>query len=172
MANKTRGSRRGRKHTHFQVLPVDETLVLSTLADNGISTAAMQVLTQDYDIISADIICDITGLTEGDGPIEVGWAQSELTGAEILEYLDAAPTSQVDVPAIEHAKRRVRSLGSFSGSVGAESLNDGKAIRSRMFIHVPDGEELADFWVVNRSGSPLTTGAEVHFQGKLFGNWK
>ncbi len=169
MAKHRRGNRR---HKHFQVLPIDESIVLSTLADNGISTAAMQVLSQDFDIISADILCDITGLTEGDGPIEVGWAQSELTGAEILEYLDASPVSDVDVPAIEHAKRRVRSLGVFSGSVGAESLNDGKPIRSRMFIHVPDGEELADVWIVNRSGGPLTTGAVVHFQGKLYGNWK
>ncbi len=169
---KTAKKRSRRRSANFGVLPFDETLVLSTLADNAITTAALQVLTQDFDVRSIDALCTIDGVTLGDGPLQVGWAQSNLIGAEIVEYLDAAPTSQTDVPAIEHAKRRVRSLGAFRGSAGSETLNDGKPIRSRMFIRVPDGDAVADMWLVNRSGAALQTGAIVHFQGKIYGHWK
>ncbi len=166
--------RRSRRYVRKQrpvYLPFDAVIPLSTLADNGILTQALQTLTQDFDIHGMRASVSITGAIAGEGPIEVGWAQSELTGVQILANRDAQPTSQWDVLANEQSRRKVRVFGTSSGAAN-DSLNDGKMIWKKMFLRIPSGKALADVWAINRSGGALNTGQEIHFQGHVVGAWK
>jgi len=165
---KRRRARRNRRD--FAVMKFDAVIPMSTAADNAILTQALQTLAQDFDVKSIDVMVSLTDLTAGEGPIEVGWAQSVLTGTQILECLDAQPTSQLDVTANEQQKRRVRAFGLLSEANG--ELNEGRPFRSRMSLHCPNGVALADVWAVNRGGAQLTTGAQLHFHGNLYGHWK
>ncbi len=163
--------RRYRSKLRLVYLPFEGEIALGTSLNDAILMLAAQTLLQDFHIYGVKLICTIDGLTQNEGPIEVGWADSELIGAEILEKLDASPTSQTDIPAVEHARRRVRKLGQFSGNP-SEKLADGVAIWSKMWVPVNDGQALIDVWVVNRSGAQLTTGAVVNFSGYIVGRWK
>ncbi len=153
-------------------LPFDKTIVLSTGADNAVQVQALQTLAQDFEVYGIRAMITSAGTTAGEAPIEIGWCQSQLTGAEIVEQRDAAPTSQWDVTANEQSKRKVRVFGTTSGLAGGDSLNNGKYIWRRMFLRVPAGQVVADLWEINRSGAQLTTGQSIHFQGDIVGRWR
>ncbi len=165
-----RRRRRGTKNLRMVWLPFNETIALGTLADNTVSTAALQTLQQNFVVYGIRATVSFTDATQGEGPIEVGWCQSQLTGTQILANRDAAPTSQYDVLANEQARRKVRVFGKSSGNPD-DVLNDGKDIWKRMFLKVPNGQAIADLWVLNRSGAALTTGQLVHFDGLVQGRW-
>ncbi len=167
-AAKRRTPRRRRRSVY---LPFDIEIALGTLANDGVSTSALQTLTQDFDIYGVRASVTITGATQGEGPIETGWCQSELTGTQIVANRDASPTSQWDVLANEQSKRKVRVFGSSSGNP-SDSLNDGKMIWKKMFLRIPSGKALCDLWIINRSGAALTTGQVIHMQGHVVGAWK
>ncbi len=167
MAAKRRRASRGR----LVYLPFDESITLGTLVANGISTNALQTLTQDFDIVGVKATVSFTDVTQGEGPLEVGWAQSELTGVQIVANRDASPTSQWDVLANEQSKRKVRVFGKSAGTTD-ESLNNGLAVWRKMFLRIPSGKALCDLWIINRSGATLTTGAIVNLQGSVVGCWK
>jgi len=152
-------------------LPFDVSIALGTSVDNAILTQALQTLTQDFDIYGVKAAVSFTGATPGEGPIEAGWNQSELTGVQIVANRDASPTSQWDVLANEQSKRKVRVFGTSSGDAN-DSLNDGMPVWKKMFLRIPSGKALADVYVINRTGATLTTGQVVHFQGHVVGRWK
>lgn len=165
-------ARKSAKHGRLKrkpvtIWPIDEAISLGTSADNVILTSALQTLTQDIEVYGVDLEVHVQGMADDDGPVDCGWAREELTGAEIVENRDAQPTSEHDIPATEHVKRKVRSLGMLT----AEEPRLKKK-RSRMFLRIPAGKAIADVWVINRSGSNFTAGATVHFQGHAYGRWK
>lgn len=165
---------RRKKNRNFTALKQSTNIVLGTLADDTIVKADGPTLTQDFDVISTEVSFAIREGTAGQGPLEVGLAQSDLTVAEILECLVAEPTSQTDVPAIEHTKRKVRLYGAYRdiGDAQGNLLNDGRPIRKKMFVPVNDGQGMPAVWARNRSGAPLTTGAILECQITSFGYWK
>jgi len=169
MAAKRRRRRRVVVRTVY--LPFDITIVLTNLVDNGSAATALQTLTQDFDIYGIRCTVSFTDAVAGEGPIEAGWAQAELTAAQIVENRDASPTSQWDVTANEQSKRKVRVFGKSSGDANS-ILNDGEPIWRKMFLKIPAGKPLADLWIINRSGAQLTTGQLVHFQGAVLGRWR
>ncbi len=173
MANKPYGRGRGRHQSRGRLvyLPFDTEAVLGTLADNGISTSALQVLAQDFEVVGVKATVTFSDVTAGDGPLEVGWSQSQLTGVQVVANRDASPTSQWDVLAAEQSRRKVRVFGTSSGAAN-ESLNDGKPMWRRMYLRVPAGQALCDIWIINRSGAALQTGALVHSQGEVVGRWR
>ncbi len=172
MVRKGTARRRRRGTTQIMVyLPFDVSIALGTSADNAILTQALQTLTQDFDIYGVKAAVTFTGATAGEGPIEVGWNQSELTGVQIVANRDASPTSQWDVLANEQSKRKVRVFGTSSGLTN-DSINDGKVVWKKMFLRIPSGKALADIYAINRSGAQLTTGQVVHAQGHVVGRWK
>jgi len=151
-------------------LPFNVDINLGTMTDNQLIPEGLQTLTQDFDVVGVKAAVSFTGVTAGEGPIEAGWNQAELTGAQVIEQRDASPTSQWDVLANEQSKRKVRMFGTSSGL--NDSLNDGKPIWRKMFLRVPAGKTLCDLYVLNRSGATLTTGQVAHFQGAVVGYWK
>ncbi len=160
-----------RRRQSLQPVKFETAIALSTLANDTVITAGAVTLNQDFDVISTDMTISIAGLTVGEGPIDVGLADSVYTVAEIREWIDASPTQQYGAEA-EQSKRRCRLFGTFSGASASETLNDGKPIRKKMFIRGISGDGLADFWANNNSGATLTTGAVVSIQGTHWGRWK
>ncbi len=161
----------GRRSKKFFAYPIENSLALITLA-NGVALAGNLTalgVTKAY-CISADLSWSIDDLTPGEGPLEVGLSTSDLTVTEIIEKLDAKPTSQSDIIAIERSRRPVRNSGRFSGQPANESLNDGLAIRTPLRFVLAEGKELV-MWVRNKSGANLTTGAVVRVVGTLYMKW-
>lgn len=153
-------------------MPDDISFALLTLADDTVVKGTSATMLQDVHLLSVDHLITLRGLTAGEGPIVVGLANEELLVSEILEYLNAAPTSQWDVPAVERANRRVRVLGVFSGLSTDETINDGKPIRTKLNWRLPAGKELPVVWAHNRSGGTLTTGATIQVTRQFWANWK
>ena len=162
--------RRGRSKNFF-ASKVEANLTLSTLADNTVLSATLLDLTQDAFLISADLTWAVRNLTAGQGPIQLGYANSGLTDTEIGEALAASPNSQDDLVAIERTRRPVREAGSFNGLNTEEVLNNGNLLRTKLKFVVTSARDL-DIWAKNRSGAPLTTGALINVSGKVYGNWK
>ncbi len=166
------------REASFQPIPDVISITLGTLADNTVVFQASGItLTQDYWEKSFDWSAQLRDLTAGEGPIWIGVADPELSVAEVLEALNAVPTSSHDFPAVEHARRPVRVLGVFEGAVdGQSSINDGKRKRFRMprnwTKRVPAGKQLTQFWAWNRSGAALTTGGIVQIHTTYYGNWR
>ncbi len=149
-------------------------MVLGALADDTviIQTEALRAMNQDCQLISSDQSWSIHNHTAGEGPIIIGVASSDLTVTEIKEAIQAAPVSATDVPAIEHAKRRVRTIGQFPGLNTDEVLMNGMQVRTRFPILRSAEQSWPQFWAFQKSGAPLTTGTVVIGQGKQYGRWK
>ncbi len=160
-----------RRTGKFVVFNVDQSVVLGTLGAGTIGSSAVTGLgVTRVKIISVDLMYSLTGFTSGEGPIVVGIANGDLSNTEIGEALDAQPTSQTDIIANERRRRPVRRMGVFSGVAVSETLNDGKAIRQKLFTTLDEGTELL-VWARNQDTSALTTGATVDVFGKVYAEW-
>lgn len=145
---------------------------LSTLASDAVKLSTAPTLSQDVLIHSLDQIISVRDLTPGEGPLEFGVADATLTVTEIAEALDASPAHANDVPAVEHAKRKVRTIGQFSGLAESETYNDGRPRRVKLNWFVNAGQSFPVMWVRNRSGATLTTGSIVEMNNKFYATWK
>ncbi len=146
-------------------------MALGTLG-NGVAIAvALTSLgaTKVY-CISADLQWALDDATGAEGPIAVGMASGDLTVGEMVEAIDAQPTSRSDRIPMERARRPVRKAGQFSVFSTHETLNDGKAIRTPLKFYIDEGVELMAY-ARNRSGATLTTGAVLTVTGTLYMTW-
>lgn len=155
----------------FFAYPIEVDLTLSTLAAGASITGSLTGLgvTKAY-CISADVTWSVDGVTSGEGPLRVGLANGNLTATEINEKLDARPTSQTDIIAMERSRRPVRPVGKFPGQTADEALKDGTPIRTKLGFFIDEGVELVAY-ARNDSASTLTTGAVVHASGTLYMKW-
>ncbi len=169
MARRRRG--RGGGQNKFQVLKVNVTSALGTLGTATVADVELTAL-QDakFKVISADLLLAIRDLTPGEGPIEIGIFNGDLSNTEVGEALDATPVSQSDIIPIERLKRPVRLAGIFSGQLAHETLNDGKRMRIKLRTILNNGTQLAVF-MRNQGGAALTTGAVVNISGQIYGYW-
>ncbi len=165
--------RRGRRNSTFFQSRDTVGLALGTLANLIVVKATPPTMDQDILVHSVKLNAMLRGFTVGEGPLMIGVAQDILTVTEIKEALDASPSSQYDVPAVEQAGRKVRILGIFDGVEVNERLNDGKAVTARLNWKIPDDQNLPSIWVMNMdSASSLTTGAVVQSQITYNCSWK
>jgi len=146
-------------------------LDLASLATDTVTTGVTTGnLDNDFDVISTDLLCNMRDQTVAQGPVQFGLAMSDYTGPEILECLDATPLGPYG-PEMERSRRKVRIYGSFPSEEADESVNDGVAIRRKMFLRVAAGKAAADVWVVQRSGGNKTAGI-LEVQGVHWGRWR
>ncbi len=116
-------------------------------------------------LISADLVWGLRGITPGEGPIVVGLAHSDYSAAEIEEALEAITSwDEGDKVAQERRRRKVRTVGMFSGETATQVLNDGKPIKTKLGFAIAEGDTLA-VWGWNKSGATLTTGQIITAQG-------
>ncbi len=158
---------------NFAVIPQDPTITLGTLADDTVILGSQLTLQQDISYKSCDVEISVRNQTPGEGPVLVGLAAPQLTIVEIEEAVDAVPVSQQDYPAIEHARRPVRVIGSFPSITADELLSQGQYRRRiRLPMTCLNDGFLPTFFAYNRSGGPLTTGGIILINAKHYGTWK
>ncbi len=163
---------RRRKNRYFVAIPFENTLALTTLAQDTVLTdPAIASLEEDLWIHRIDCQWAIQGATAGEGPITVGFAHGDLSVAEIGEAINAAPTGPSDIIQNERARRPVRKSGRFDLAAASESLNDGKAIRTTGKMLISNGVAF-NMWARNRGPGTLTTGASIKYGGVVYGTWK
>ncbi len=147
---------------------------LLTLANNtALAATTVVTLQQDFDIVTTHLQIGVHTQTPGEGPLEFGIAEVQYTVAEIVESLDASPRSQYGVEQ-EQSSRKVRSAGQVPGLLSNEVLNDGNAVKVKMFTKAFGNNNLGmmTFFTVNRSNAALTTGTVVEVTGVHWGRWK
>ncbi len=90
--------------------------------------------------------------TAGVGPMVVGVAHSDYTASEIEDYLDLDTTwDEGDKISQEIGRRKIRRVGSFEAAddlVDSISLNDGKAIKTKLNWILLQGQTLST-WCYN-----------------------
>ncbi len=167
MAKKVR-KRSGR----FAAIPVSGALTLATLADATVlSNSLIASLAENFFALSVDLMWVIRGVTAGEGPIQVGVSHGDYSDAEIAENLNSNLADPGDKVEQEQQRRLIRKSGMFPILSGNEALADGRAIRTRMKFLINEGKNL-DIWAINRSGSALTTGAQIRADGVVYGYWR
>ncbi len=171
MPKKGRGRRRP-----LVTIPDAVNLSLGTLANDGCVKSTAVVPTDDFFCYSVDLTAALRDLSQGEGPIKIGWTNADLTTAEILEAVDAVPLGASDIIERERAKRPCRFFGVFSGTSAAQTpnsaevLNDGKTLRIKILRKFSKGVGF-QFFAVNRSGGALTTGGIISLDARWYGRW-
>ncbi len=160
-------------NSKFQVLPVNDSSALTTLADATVLRSGLTAIDDDFWVQSADLSWAISGLAAGQGPLLFGIAHGDLSVTEIAEAVNASPTGRGDIIEREQARRPVRRVGQLLADPdgGNLSLNDGKPIRTTVKMYLEGGIEL-NMFTLNQSGVALTTGAVVRVYGVLYGSWQ
>ncbi len=169
----TKKRKTGVNRKNFVAIPFSASVSLSTLADDAIIKIAAlgAAFGEDIFVMSADVLAMVRDLTGGETPLEFGVTHSDLSVAEVDEALTAEVTDPDDIIAKERARRPVRRIGLFNGVSTQQQFNDGNPKRVKIKFSIGNGFNL-DFWIKNRSGAILTTGAIVEFSGTLFGRWQ
>ncbi len=152
-------------------IPLDVGLALSNLASGALVAGTMITFGEDFFIVGLKGTWSIRNATVGEGPVDVGFAHGDLSVTEILEAVTASQTDPDDIIAVERSRRPVRKVGSFTMGAADQHLNDGVPMTTRFKRSVGDNHTL-DVWGLNNSGSTLTTGASIRFQGHAYGRWQ
>ncbi len=158
-------SRKRRKYNLKQVRATPA-IVLGTLA-SAVAVKADVIGTTDmaHRCISLDMVWSCPGLTAGEGPIAVGYADDDYTVTEIKECLEAGNLGFTDKIAAERQRRLVRIVGHLSNEI--PTLNDGRPIKTRLNWLIPTGHAVA-FFAYNEGSAPLSTGAILKTTGNMF----
>ncbi len=163
--------RRGRRRNFF-AMKAKTDLALGAL---GIGATVQQTMTA-FGVtrvwcISGDFVWSLEDGGAAQGPILVGLSSSNLSVTEINENLDARPTSQGDIIAMERSRRPVREVGSMLiDAQGHGQIADGRLVRTKLGFWLNEGEELVA-WARNEDNAALQAGAIVHVAGKLYLRW-
>ncbi len=172
MAKRNTLTSKRKRNVKFSVIKFDFNRTLTTLADGALTS--INLLTSSVNrecyVISVDTYWTIKGLAAGEGPLEVGYAHSDLSVTEISEALSAEPGSPGEIIEREQASRPVRFAGMFSGIGTNEVLNNGKAIRTKLGFTLDDAQNVL-MYVANLAGQTLTTGASIRGIGRLYVRW-
>lgn len=176
-------ARKSRRRQPIVVIKVSGSFSPLGLGDNTIFKAGLTTgnLTEDFFCTSTQLQIVQRALTAGEGqPSSVGVAHSDYTVGEILENLDNEFLGPGNKIAQEQSRRSVRTLGQLApvgGQAGAETIltakgKDGSTyMKAKCRFLISDGKTL-DIWLWNRSGSALTTGSKLEWQGEIYGYWK
>ncbi len=150
---------------------VDEDFALGTLAANTGILEASDTVGERTRITSVDVTYTLSGMTAGDdiGPIEVGFAHSDYSLAEIEEFLELTTSwNEGDLIDKEVSSRLIRRIGVFDTPAAAGesyTLNDGKPIKTKLNWILNAGQGL-NWFCYNQGGNPLaTTDPNCHIVG-------
>ncbi len=164
-----KGRRRFRKYLRGNI---DEDMSLGVLAAADAVLQATETVNGRTFVSSVFLRWAMAGWTviDGVGPILVGVAHSDYTAAEIEAWIEQTTGSwnEGDLVEQEVATRKIRKIGIFEQvgqSLGAQALNDGKPIRTKLGWVLNQGQGLS-IWAYNLgTGSVATTDPTVHANG-------
>jgi len=149
---------------------VDEDFALGTLAANTAILESSDVVGERTRITSLDCIYALADFTQADnsGPIEVGFAHSDYSLAEIEEFLELTTSwNEGDLIDKEVSSRLIRRVGIFhqETSGGNSVLNEGRSIKTKLNWILNAGQGL-NFWCYNQGGVAVgTTDPNCHIVG-------
>ncbi len=161
---------RRRRRSKLIVINIDMSVALGALLPQIVvrdAPTAGELASRSMYMISSDLYVAQNGMTEGEGPIEVGWAHDDLSITEIKEGIEADTADRNDQIALERAGRKIRRIGLFSGLAAGAVLNDGKDVRTRLGFMVDTGSGIA-LYAYSRDQAQLTTGGVVQVIGKIY----
>ncbi len=160
--------RGARRRSGYRYLPIDHEHDITAPASNAIVKGDLSSVV-DSDVWAMSMKCTwaLEAHTAGEGPITVGVAHGDYANSEIKEALEAqASWDSGDKVATEQAKRKVRTVGKFSGALATEVLNDGRMIKTKLGFVLEIGETLS-IWAWNKDTNQLTTGTLLQVEGGL-----
>ncbi len=171
--------KRSRNSKNFAAIPISGTPALTTLGNQVvlIDDVFGGNLTEDFYGISVDVMAEIINLTAGEGnPMVGGFAHGDYDAAEVAENLDVVflgPGTKIEQ---ERSRRLVRKTGMYhSGPVNSTMLLSGRRsdsglTRTSLKFVINSGKTL-NLFLQNISGSALTTGASLRYNGTVYGRW-
>ena len=116
-----------------QVRIYDHVLVSpSTLANNAVAVASSKIdgaQENRIKITKMSMSVSATLRTTGEGPLQFGIANSDLTAAEIAEVLTSDPQSPNDTIEVEHSMREVFLMGMLKPNILLDSEWNGRNVR-------------------------------------------
>jgi len=152
---------------------VDEDLSLGTLASKTQINSVLQAVDGQCRITSIKAIWALHGFTVGDnaGPIMVGIAHGDYSDSEIEAWIESGTQSwsRGKLAEQEVDNRLIRRVGIFTPvvSLGAEVLNEGRSIRTKLNWALMTGQSIR-LWAYNMGSAALgTTDPNMHVQGKV-----
>ncbi len=162
-----RGRRRRRRGV--RMLKVSELISLGALGAGAMISGVFDSTVDDTTyLLSIEAVWSLAEHTVGQGPIVVGVAHSDYTSSEIGAWFAAAGAwDRGNLVAGEVNTRKIRQAGVFNGNEVSETLNDGRAIKTKLGFSVSPGDTLQT-WALNQDTSPLTTGSLVLTDGKVW----
>ncbi len=151
---------------------VDETLTLSALAAATAAITDFDEVVNERTLVSSLVATwSMDDFTEGadSGPIEVGVAHNDYTGAEIEEFLENTGSWNEGAKVEQEISRRqIRAIGVFESAqqaLGTTSLNEGKPLKTKLNWILNQGDTLR-LWAYNRGTAAVaTTVPNVHASG-------
>ncbi len=134
-------------------------------------------LEEDFRVLKQEIICQVHGLTAGQGKgMILGLADNELTTTEIGECIGVnGPNDRNDRLKVEQAERMVRLIGAIhsdelTNGTKVQFVDEGRIIKIKprwTFSNV----EGWTFFIYNRDGAEITTGATCRINVTNYGVW-
>ncbi len=151
---------------------------LSTLGQgNAIFIGTKIAIADDFRMLKSEVFANVRGLTAGEGiGLYLGLADGDLSTTEIEQALDVnGPVDTNDVVDTDLAERPVRLIAAldenFDGTKGPFT-GEGNC---RMVVTKPrwtyKTTKSWNWFVYNKKGSALTTGATANLQCTSFGVW-
>ncbi len=155
---------------------VDEELAITGLATKDVVGAVFDEVVNERTLVSSiDATWSMNNMTPAvnAGPIVCGVAHGDYTDAEIEEWLEQSGQWNEGnlVSSREVAKRLIRQIGVFEtpdAAVDSVSLNDGKAIKTRLNWILLQGQTLR-IWAFNSGAAAVdgTTAPNVLANGHV-----
>ncbi len=173
MAARKGGRKRRRYSPGFKAIGFTVNITLATTgADVVVSQSIFtNAFEENFYAMSCKAQWSYRDGTIGEGPVEVGYAHSDYTVAEIAEKLVADEANvRGNKIATEQSRRQVRPAGVFPAQFADQVLNDGRPIKTALRFTVGNGFNLA-VYARNRSGAALTTGGFISITGVLYGRY-
>ncbi len=163
--------RRGRRFGRYIKGNIDLDFALGTLAPQDVLIGSTQDQVNGRTLVSSVVATyTLSGYTVTDnvGPIMMGIAHPDYADAEIEAWIEnATGWDEGDKISQEIAKRLIRRIGMFTPqvSLGAETLNEGRPIKTKLNWILNQGTGLK-FWVYNHGTVAVgTTDPDVHVDG-------
>ncbi len=162
-----------RRMTGYFAGNIDMDMPLGTLAAQTVLLQGVgDVVAEKTFVSSIHNTYTLQGMSPGDniGPLMVGVAHSDYSTGEVEAWIELSTGwSQADLVSRETANRLIRKIGVFESPLNSgvsSSLNDGRAIKTKLNWTLISGQSL-NFFVYNLGTAALgTTDPDVHIEGK------
>lgn len=158
------------KNGRGTILYLNQDFAPGTITGKTVSKGNAANMTEDLRILKMEIDACITGLTatEEDRVLLLGFADAELTDAEIQECLEAEPLDSNDNLSLERSHRPVWPIGMMKPEV-SDTVRYLSATWSKRWTFSDD--DAYCFFLYNLGAGALTTGSTLRILVKLYGVW-